>query len=95
MPDAAARPRRITPAEARVVILLLERRTPREAAGELGLSLATVRTHIKHLQAKSETHTIAALVLWARDELAAGRVAAALDEDEPWLARTKQLLTNH
>lgn len=94
MPDAAARPRTITPAEARVLVLLLERRSPREAAGLLGLSLGTVRTHIKHLQAKSDTHTLAVLVLWGHDELTAGRVQASLAADGPWLARATHILTN-
>lgn len=91
MPDAANHPRPITPAEARVLVLLLERRTPRDAATELEVSIATVRTHIKHLQAKSATHSIAALVLWARDELAAGRLQAALRSDRRWLARANRL----
>ena len=95
MPDAHARRQSITPAEGRVLVLLLERRTPRDAATELGLSLATVRTHIKHLQAKSSTHSIASLVLWARDELTAGRLQEALQTHAPWLARARRLLTNH
>lgn len=94
MPDAVARPHSNTAAEARVVVLLLERLTPRDAAIELGLSLSTVRTHIKHLRAKSETRSIAALVLWARDELAAGRLRMALRRDRGWLARADRLLTN-
>ncbi|MDA0352550.1 MAG: hypothetical protein O3A10_10130 [Chloroflexi bacterium] len=94
MPDAAGH-RSITVAEARVLVLLLERRTPREAATLLGSSLATVRTHIKHLQTKSETHTIASLVLWGRDELIRGHVQLALRSDVRWFPRAVQLLTNH
>lgn len=95
MPDARGRARPITPAEARVLVLLLERNTPRAAAMQLGSSLSTVRTHIKHLQAKSDTHTIASLVLWARDELTAGRLQAALHTDARWRPRADRLLTNH
>lgn len=91
MPDVHGRRRPITRAEARVLALLLERRSPREAAVELGSSLATIRTHIKHLQAKSDTHTIAALVLWAHDELTAGRLEEALGSDRGWLERIRRL----
>jgi DNA-binding CsgD family transcriptional regulator len=94
MPDAVGRHRPITPAEARVLVLLLERLTPRDAAEKLGSSVLTVRTHIKHLQAKSDTHTIAALVLWGPDELTAGEVQRALDADPRWCARARLLLTN-
>ena len=93
MPDAG-RSRPITPAEARVLVLLLERSSPREAAAALELSLATVRTHIKHLQSKSDTHSIAALVLWAHDELRDGGVQRALSGEPRWLERASQLLTN-
>ena len=94
MPDAAGRHRPITPAEARVLVLLLERLTPRDAAAELGSSVLTVRTHIKHLQAKSDTHTIAALVLWGHDELTTGHVQNALESDPGWCRRAELLLTN-
>jgi DNA-binding CsgD family transcriptional regulator len=94
MPDARGRRRPITPAEARVLVLLLERRSPRDPAKQLGSSVSTVRTHIKHLQAKSETHTIAALVLWGHDELTAGRLRQALQAERDWLARLDLLLTN-
>lgn len=91
---AADRPHPITPAEGRVLVLLLERQSPREAATELGVAVATVRTHIKHLQAKSSTHSIAALVLWAHDELAAAGLQRALQSDRQWRARARRLLTN-
>jgi DNA-binding CsgD family transcriptional regulator len=94
MPGSSPAPTpEITPAEARVLVLLLERLTPRQAASALGSSLGTVRTHIKHLEAKSGTHAIAALVLWGRDELAAGRVTAALSGDPRWLQRARRILT--
>lgn len=94
MPDATGRRRPITPAEARILVLLLERRAPRDAAAVLGSSIATVRTHIKHLQEKSETHSIAALVLWGYDELTTGRLQSVLDIDSVWRTRADLLLTN-
>jgi DNA-binding CsgD family transcriptional regulator len=94
MPDAAGRRRPITPAEARVLVLLLERLSPRDVASQLGSAVSTVRTHIKHLQAKSETHSIAALVLWGHDELTAGHLQTALGADPPWVRRAMSLLTN-
>ena len=87
-------PSLITFAEARVLLLLLERRSPREAADELGRSLGTVRTHIKHLQAKRDTHSLAALVLWGRDDCT-DLLCNALSVDEAWLGRVRQFLTFH
>ena len=83
----------ITFAEARVLLLLLERRSPRDVADELGVSLGTVRTHIKHLHSKSDTHSLAALVLWARDD-SAEPLCRALSGDERWLRRARSLLTS-
>ena len=84
----------LTPAEARVLVLLLERRTPNDSAALLGSSLSTVRTHIKHLQSKSDTHSIATLVLWGHDELTTGRLQRSLQELPSWLTRAERLLTN-
>ena len=86
-------PSLITFAEARVLLLLLERRSPREAAGELGVSLGTVRTHIKHLHAKSDTHSLAALVLWGRDDCVEP-LCGALAADEVWLRQAELFLTS-
>jgi len=94
MPDAAERPTPITPAEARVLILLLERRSARDAASSLRLSLSTVRTHIKHMQTKSDTHSIAALVLWGHDELTTGRLQSVLHAGSAWRTRAELLLKN-
>ena len=75
----------ITFSEARVLLLLLERLSPREAAEALGVSLGTVRTHIKRLQAKSETHSLATLVLWGRDD-------CLLSSDGVWSQRLHEYL---
>ena len=92
---AVANPPRssITFAEARVLLLLLERRSPREVADELGVSLGTVRTHIKHLHTKSDTHSLAPLVLWGRDDCAEP-LCRALSVDEMWSRRLKLFLTS-
>ena len=90
---ASRPPSLITFAEARVLLLLLERRSPREAADELGVSLGTVRTHIKHLQAKSDTHSLATLVLWGRDDCTQ-LIRSALSVDDSWLRRVTLFLTS-
>ena len=83
----------ITFSEARVLLLLLERHSPRDVAGELGVSLGTVRTHIKHLQSKSDTHSLAALVLWGRDDCTES-LCRVLSEDETWATRVRSFLTS-
>jgi DNA-binding CsgD family transcriptional regulator len=90
VPDSPPFP--ITFSEARVLLLLLERLSPREVARELGISLGTVRTHIKHLQSKSDTHSLAALVLWGRDDCA-DAVCEALSINSLWSRRAQRLLT--
>jgi DNA-binding CsgD family transcriptional regulator len=52
----------LTPCEGRVVRLLAAAYTTREIAGSLGLSIHTVRTHVKRAMAKAGAHTQAALV---------------------------------
>lgn len=53
----------LTPSEARVVRLLASARTTGEIARTLGLSVHTVRTHVKRAMAKADVHTQAALVV--------------------------------
>lgn len=45
----------LTPTEARVSLALGEGRSPREIAEELSVSVDTVRVHLKHVYAKTET----------------------------------------
>ena len=52
----------LTTSEARVVRLLALARTTAEIAALLGLSVHTVRTHVKRALAKAGVHTQAALV---------------------------------
>lgn len=52
----------LTASEARVVRLLASARTTREIANALGLSVHTVRTHVKRAMSKADVHTQAALV---------------------------------
>jgi DNA-binding CsgD family transcriptional regulator len=58
----APKPTRLTPAERRVVDGLTRGRAPKELAHEWGLSLATVRTHIKRAKRKAGARTISELV---------------------------------
>jgi len=52
----------LTASEARVVRLLAAARTTGEIARSLGLSIHTVRTHVKRAMSKADVHTQAALV---------------------------------
>jgi DNA-binding CsgD family transcriptional regulator len=53
---------RLTPAERSVLAELCAGRTLREVAENLTLSYETVRTHVKHLHSKTQTHSLVALV---------------------------------
>lgn len=52
----------LTPAEGRVCVLLAGGKPPREIAAALGITLNTVRTHIKRILAKTETSRLPELV---------------------------------
>jgi DNA-binding CsgD family transcriptional regulator len=52
----------LTAAEATLAILLIRGFSPQAAAGELGVSINTVRTHIRRLLVKTETERITDLV---------------------------------
>lgn len=59
---------RLTPAELRVVELLATGRAPRQIALDLGIAIATVRTHLKRAKRKTRARTLS--------ELAGAHVAA-------------------
>lgn len=59
----------ITPAECSVFIVLVQGKSPNEIAEILGLSLPTVKTHLAHLFAKTETRGQADLVRLALTSL--------------------------
>lgn len=58
-------PIRLTPREARVVDGLARGKAPKQLAYEWGISLATVRTHIKHAKAKTGARTLPELAAFA------------------------------
>lgn len=60
----------ITPAECRVLFLIVQGMTIQSAATTLGISLETVRTHLKHLLAKTGAQRQADLVRLAMSALA-------------------------
>lgn len=65
--EAFVRRYRLTPSETRVLLAMLSGQTPRQIAETTGVSLPTVRTHLSHLYAKTETARQADLVgLFAR-----------------------------
>ena len=65
--EAFVRRYRLTPSETRVLLAMLGGQTPRQIAETTGVSLPTVRTHLSHLYAKTETTRQADLVgLFAR-----------------------------
>lgn len=55
----------LTAAEARVVRRLIEGLSPSEIAAALGLSVHTIRTHLKRAMVKAAVHSQAALVAGA------------------------------
>lgn len=60
---------RLTPTEVKVVKGLAAGKAPKQLAHEWGVSLATIRTHIRHAKAKTRARTIRQLVaLAARPE---------------------------
>jgi DNA-binding CsgD family transcriptional regulator len=59
----------ITPAECSVLMVLAQGKSPNEIAEILGLSLPTVKTHLAHLFAKTETRGQADLVRLALTSL--------------------------
>ena len=66
LPEATAetlvRLYRLTAAEAKLAVLLIRGHSPRAAADELGVTINTVRTHIRHLLLKTETERLTDLV---------------------------------
>ena len=76
---AALPPARVTltPAEQRVVDALVAGSAPKQIAHELGVSIATVRTHIKHAKRKLGASTLPELAA-----IAARRQRSAEDDDE-------------
>jgi DNA-binding CsgD family transcriptional regulator len=52
----------VTPAESRVLELIVEGLTPKEIADKLSVSIATVRTHLARLYHKTETSRQAEIV---------------------------------
>lgn len=81
----------LMPAEARVAVLLLEGKTPTEAAADLGVALPTVRTHIYRLHQKTHAHNLGALLRWCRRYFERS-VRSALKDDPVWLARSDDLV---
>lgn len=56
----------LTPAERRVLILLMQGLSTRQIAESCVATPATINGHIRHLYSKSETHHRVALVNWGR-----------------------------
>jgi DNA-binding CsgD family transcriptional regulator len=56
----------LTPAEHRVAVCLLVGMAVPECAAHYGVTVATVRSHVSHLQRKFDTHSLHALVVAAR-----------------------------
>ncbi|MEU6218820.1 response regulator transcription factor [Streptomyces sp. NPDC047022] len=61
--DAAAR--RLTPQELRVVTLVARGRTNHEVAGELTLSLSTIKSHLSRIQDKLPARNRVEIAAWA------------------------------
>lgn len=89
MPPASTE---LTFTEAKLLVLLLEGHTPLEAAARLGVRISTVRSHLKRAHVKAGTHSIAALLLWARERIEE-QLTPALAADPRWSGRARNLLT--
>ena len=61
----AISPSRLTFAQRRVALLLLEGHTAPEMRDTLGVSVSTVRTHLRVLHQKADKHSLPALIRWA------------------------------
>ena len=83
----------MTFAEARVAVLLLEGKTPRQMCDELSVALPTVRSHLRALHFKADLHSLPALIRWCWRYLEA-EIAPAVERDAEWRARAFELLTN-
>lgn len=62
---------RLTPTEARVLDLFAELQSPKEIAAKLGISLATVRSHLKQVHAKASVESAVQLLQLIRGYCAA------------------------
>ncbi|MBL8682326.1 MAG: response regulator transcription factor [Myxococcales bacterium] len=70
VPPSAPAHHALTPREFQVFTLVVRGRTPTEVAAELGLTIATVSTHLGHVRSKLGVHSIAELTQYAiRHEL--------------------------
>lgn len=69
----------ITPAECRVLMLLVQGHSLSDAADWLGCSLPTVKTHLSRLFAKTSTKTQTQLVRLGMTALAPAQVQAVGD----------------
>jgi len=64
-PTGGQDPPRFTPRERELLEMLVEGVGISAATENLGISLHTTRTHVKHLHAKTGTHRLDELVAWA------------------------------
>jgi len=67
----------LTPAEARVLRAIHEGARPADAAIALGISIATVRVHLKHIYAKTGAHTQRQLVAQVEHEAVSANAGAS------------------
>lgn len=82
----------LTFSEARVLLLLLQGTKPSDIGRQLGVKVSTIRTHIRHLHAKSETHSLVELASWATRNLENG-VLMPLYFDPKWSVTLDEFLT--
>lgn len=55
---------RLSPAEHSLLLLLADGQAPETAAQHLGVCLSTVRSHVRHLLAKTRSRSLLALLRW-------------------------------
>lgn len=84
---------RLTFSQGRVAVLLIEGRTAREISELLGISLSTVRAHLRALHQKADRHSFSALIQWCWSNLKT-EIVPALAREPEWAQRADDLLIN-
>lgn len=62
--DAVCTRCRLTPTERCVLLLLADGLSPEQTAAQLGMRLSTLRCHVRHMLAKTQTRSLLQLLRW-------------------------------
>lgn len=59
----------LTKREKQIVSLIIAAKCRKNIARDLNISIHTVDTHLRHIHLKTNTHSIAEIMVWARSKL--------------------------